>query len=169
MQQCYAQRVHFVELLDAAEADLLSQPFQMNTCKVIGVTKMKSLKTLLQENLMYNTTRSLVFSKMKILDIFSKNGQDDHPLFPVGLGFQARLRGLLSSKTATDVTEAISVVVELRLRGAIGDGGMVVVKGCWRMGEFLCILIFDDTLSLYKYGMISRLVSWIGKMIVELL
>eukprot|EP00438_Fugacium_kawagutii_P011600 Skav217347 [mRNA] locus=scaffold1410:411965:416167:- [translate_table: standard] len=48
MQQCYAQRVHFVELLDAAEA---------------------------------------------------------------------RLRGLLSSKTATDVTEAISVVVELRLRG----------------------------------------------------
>ena len=23
MQQCYAQRVHFVELLDAAEADLL--------------------------------------------------------------------------------------------------------------------------------------------------
>lgn len=30
---------------------------------------------------------------------------------------QARLRGLLSSKTATDVTEAISVVVELRLRG----------------------------------------------------
>lgn len=37
------------------------------------------------------------------------------------------------------------------------------------MGEFLCILIFDDTLSLYKYGMISRLVSWIGKMIVELL
>lgn len=48
MQQCYTQRVHFVELLDAAEA---------------------------------------------------------------------RLRGLLSSKTATDVTEAISVVVELRLRG----------------------------------------------------
>ena len=36
---------------------------------------------------------------------------------------QARLRGLLSSKTATDVTEAISVVVELRLRGAVGDGG----------------------------------------------
>ena len=30
---------------------------------------------------------------------------------------EARLRGLLSSKTATDVTEAISVVVELRLRG----------------------------------------------------
>ncbi|CAJ1421336.1 unnamed protein product [Effrenium voratum] len=48
MQQCYAQRVHFVELLDAAEA---------------------------------------------------------------------RLRQLLSSKTPTDVTEAISVVVELRLRG----------------------------------------------------
>ena len=48
MQQCYASRVHFVELLDAAEA---------------------------------------------------------------------RLRGLLASKTATDVTEAIGVVVELRLRG----------------------------------------------------
>lgn len=44
MQQCYAQRVHFVELLDAAEADLLSQPFQMNTCKVIGVTKRRALK-----------------------------------------------------------------------------------------------------------------------------
>jgi len=48
MQDCYAQRVHFVELLDAAET---------------------------------------------------------------------RLRGLLASKTATDVTEAIGVVVELRLRG----------------------------------------------------
>ncbi|CAK9079141.1 unnamed protein product [Durusdinium trenchii] len=48
MEQCYAQRVHFVELLDAAEA---------------------------------------------------------------------RLRALLGSKTATDVTEAIGVVVELRLRG----------------------------------------------------
>lgn len=35
---------------------------------------------------------------------------------------QARLRGLLSSKTATDVTEAISVVVELRLRGGAVAG-----------------------------------------------
>ena len=35
---------------------------------------------------------------------------------------QARLRGLLSSKTATDVTEAISVVVELRLRGGSCGG-----------------------------------------------
>ena len=33
---------------------------------------------------------------------------------------QARLRALLGSKTATDVTEAIGVVVELRLRGARG-------------------------------------------------
>jgi len=48
MQDCYSQRVHFVELLDAAEA---------------------------------------------------------------------RIRGLLASKTSTDVTEAICVVVELRLRG----------------------------------------------------
>jgi len=48
MRDCYAQRLHFVELLDAAES---------------------------------------------------------------------RLRGLLSSKTNTDVTEAISVVVELRLKG----------------------------------------------------
>ena len=37
MQQCYAQRVHFVELLDAAEAHLLGQPLQMKTCRVIGV------------------------------------------------------------------------------------------------------------------------------------
>ncbi len=37
MQQCYAQRVHFVELLDAAEADLLGQPLRMKTCRVIGV------------------------------------------------------------------------------------------------------------------------------------
>ena len=56
---------------------------------------------------------------------------------------QARLRGLLSSKTATDVTEAISVVVELRLRGVGAVAG-------WAWNDDFLMSIWHICLYVYN-------------------